>query len=66
MKILNLRDNIKADIVGTMQALSDKLSAGRVTDYAGYRLVVGQIQGLKEALDSVDEVFKTLLDEQDD
>jgi hypothetical protein len=49
-----------------MKNLSDKMSAGRAVDYAGYRQLVGHMQGLNDALESVDEVFKRLLDERDD
>ena len=63
---LQIRDKIKAGIVGKMKNLSDKMSAGRAVDYAGYRQMVGHMQGLNDALESVDEVFKKLLDEQDD
>ena len=66
MHTIQIREKIKADIVGKMRSLSDKMSAGRAVDYAGYRQLVGQVQGLKDALESVDEVFKNLLDEQDD
>jgi len=66
MHTLMIREKIKAGIVGKMRNLSDKLSAGRAVDYAGYRQMVGQVQGLNDALESVDEVYKNLLDEQDD
>jgi hypothetical protein len=66
MRTLQVRDKIKAGIIGKMKSLSDKMSAGRAVDYAGYRQMVGHMQGLNDALESVDEVFKKLLDEQDD
>lgn len=66
MRTLDIRNSIKASIAGKMVALSDKLSSGRALDYAAYRYTVGEIQGLRDALDSVDVVFKKLLDEQDD
>jgi len=64
--MIQVRDNIQASIVEKMTALSDRMSAGRATDYAGYRQMVGQMQGLNDALESVDKAFKNLLDEQDD
>ena len=65
MHMLQIRDTLKGAIVAQMRKISDELSSGRAADYPDYKRAVGRIQGLKDGLDAVDEVFKKLLDEGD-
>ena len=66
MRTLELRDVLRAAIALKMRKVADELSSGRAADFSEYKRGVGRIQGLRDGLDAVDEVFKQLLDEQDD
>lgn len=63
--ILQVRDNVRAAIARQMQKVSDELSSGRCADWPDYKRHVGVLQGLKRALESVDEVFHKLDNEGD-
>lgn len=65
MYLMQVREQLKASIVAQMRKISDELSSGRAADYPDYKRAVGRIQGLKDGMDVVDEVFKKLLDEGD-
>lgn len=60
-----LRDKLKGEIVARMRKISDELSSGRAADYPEYKRGVGRIQGLKDGLDAVDDVFRKFDDEGD-
>ena len=65
MQVLQIRDAIKASLADKMRQRADALSAGRAVDFADYKQSVGRIQGLRDALDSVDAVFNKFLDSED-
>ena len=63
MILMAVRNALRADLVAQMRKVSDELSSGRAADYAEYKRLVGIIQGLKKALDAVDDQFNKLTDE---
>ena len=63
MVLMAVRNAVRGDIVAQMRKVSDELSSGRAADYAEYKRLVGIIQGLKKALDAVDDQFNKLTDE---
>lgn len=64
--MFQVRGEARAKIAQQMRELSDALSAGRAGNDIGlYNRYVGRIHGMKEALDAIDETFKSVLDEHD-
>jgi hypothetical protein len=65
MYLMQVREKARAEIAREMQKVADRVTAGSARDYAEYRQMVGRIQGMKDGLTVVDEVFNKLLDEGD-
>lgn len=63
--VWDVRDMLKKSMATQMRKISDDLSSGRAADYAEYKRVVGRIQGLKDGIEAVDEVFRKLDNEGD-
>ncbi len=63
MILMDVRKALRDDIAAQMRKISDELSSGRAADYAEYKRLVGIIQGLKRALDAVDDRFNRMIDE---
>lgn len=66
MQIVDIHNSITCRISEQMVRVSDELSSGRAADHAEYKRMVGMLQGMRKALDSVDMVFNKMLDEHDD
>ena len=66
MQMMDIRDRLRKNLALAMKAHADNLSAGRATDFSQYRYVVGNIKGLRDAIDVVDQVFEKLVDEYDE
>ena len=66
MQIHQIRNALREGIAAQMRGTADRLAAGRVSDYAEYRQVVGRIAGMKESIDIVEQVFNELLNEKED
>lgn len=66
MQLMQIKEAICAEIVKEMRSESDRLSAGRATDYAQYRQGVGAIRMGQNALDAVDRVFHKLMNDGDE
>lgn len=66
MRVLQIRESLLAGMVEQMQALQNRISAGQAIDFASYKQQVGRIQGLKDAVDVVNDTFRALLNEEDD
>lgn len=64
MILMDVRNALREDIAGQMKRISDELSSGRAADFGEYKRLVGVLQGLRKALDSVDTVFNKLLDDE--
>ena len=64
MRLEQLQIVLRDEIGKEMRSVADKMSAGRAVDYAGYRQLVGHIQGLAAAIDRVDAVFKQFYDDE--
>jgi hypothetical protein len=63
MVLMAVRSALRDNIIAQMRKVSDELSSGRAADYAEYKRLVGIIQGLKKALDAIDDQFNKILDE---
>ena len=63
MILMDVRKALRGDIVAQMRKVSDELSSGRAADFGEYKRLVGIIQGLKKALDVIDDQFNKLTDE---
>lgn len=66
MQMMDIRDRLRKDLAIAMKAHADQLSSGRAADYAAYQRQVGVIKGLQDAIDVIDQVFKLILDEEDE
>lgn len=54
---------VKAQFDEIERSLIDKISRGRVADWAEYRQVVGQLQEVREGRARVVEILKKMLEE---
>lgn len=61
-----LRDAIRAKLDEQIASKTASIATGSLTDHAAYKNATGRIAGLKDARETVDEVFKKLLNEDDD
>jgi len=66
MQMMDIRDRLRKNLALAMKAHADNLSAGRAADFSQYQRVVGNIKGLRDAIDVVDQVFEKLVDEDDE
>lgn len=66
MQIMDIRDRLRRGISERMGKISDDTVRGSAGDFAEYRRLCGRHQGLRDALEVVDAVFKKLIDDQDE
>ncbi len=66
MQMMDIRDRLSKNLAKAMQIQADNLSAGRAGDFSQYQRAVGNIKGLKDAIDVIDQVFNQLISEDDD
>lgn len=66
MQMMDIRDRLRKNLALAMKAHADNLSAGRPSTFEQYQRIVGNIKGLRDAIDVVDQVFEKILDEGDD
>ena len=64
--LMDLRNVIKSSIERKIEASVKSYSGGQAKDYGAYKYGCGVTQGLVRALDTVDEAFNMLLNEEDD
>lgn len=64
MRLEQLQIVLRDEMGKEMRAVADKMAAGRAVDYAGYRQLVGHIQGLAAAIDRIDAVFKQFYNDE--
>jgi len=65
MQMMDIRDRLCKNLAVAMKVHADNLSAGRAGDFSQYQRTVGNIKGLRDAIDVIDQVFNKLLDEGD-
>lgn len=63
MQLMDIRDRLSKNLAKAMQVQADNLSAGRASTFDQYQRAVGNIKGLKDALDITDQVFNQLVDD---
>ena len=66
MQLFKLRDMLREEFAKEMVSISDRLTSGRAADFAEYKQQVGRIQGLRDGIDTLNAVFKKMLNEQDE
>lgn len=59
-----LRERITRGLAGRIQDEMHKLASGQAASFDQYKQTVGKIQGLRGALDVVDDVFKEILNDE--
>lgn len=57
MRLEQIQILLREELGKEMRVLADKMASGRATTYDGYRQMVGQVQGLGQAIEKVDAVF---------
>jgi len=65
MQMMDIRDRLSTNLARAMQIQADNLSAGRAGTFDQYQRAVGNIKGLKDALDITDQVFSKLVDSEE-
>lgn len=67
MRYLNdIRDKVIEHLQTECDNIERRVVAGQAGDYAEYRGLVGQVKGLRKAVEEVNACFNKLLDEGDD
>lgn len=65
MKIVDIRDRLRKNLAIAMRVHADNLSSGRAGDFPQYQRIVGNIKGLRDAIDIVEQTFDKILNEGD-
>jgi hypothetical protein len=62
---IRLVKKVRSELEGTLEEMTEHLASGRVTDWEAYKFTVGKIDGLRRALDVVNEANRQYEEDDD-
>jgi len=66
MELREYRERVRARLADKISARTETLADGAVSSFEQYRRISGEIGGLKEALDVLDEAYRQMLEHDED